>query len=309
LTSLPWRRLLGVVLVLAAGGYLALTIASNAQELRAFEWRARPVRLALSVVAHVAVLGWGVWVWSRVLRCFPGAAVPLPALQRIWFLSNLARYIPGKIFQFVAVAQLGRAGGLGVGVLLTSVVVHAGLSVISAGVLAIWTLGPLVLGAAEAPLAAAGVTALAVAAVHPAVLNGVLGLVPRLLRRPVIRWEAGWGDGLLLLGLCVVSWAAYGVAYHMLVSSLAELPWGFLPEMAGVNALSFVAGYLSLLPGGIGLREVAMTELLRGYLPGGVAAVVALLARLWTIAAELAGAGLAVLLARRAGMAREAPPS
>jgi glycosyltransferase 2 family protein len=303
LSPLPWRRLLGVLLIVAAGAYLTHTILSNAQELRAFQWQARPLRLVLSLIAHVLVLSWGVWVWSQVLRCFPGARVPLPALQRIWFVSNLARYIPGKIFQFVAVAQLGRAGGLGVGVLLTSVVVHAGFSLLAAGVLASWTLGTLFLPAPVVPWAAGGMTAIALAAVHPAVLNGILGVLPKLLRRPVIPWTADWGRGVLLLGLCLVSWAAYGVAYHLLVSALTEVSWSLLPQMAGVNALSFVAGYLSLLPGGIGLREVAMTELLRSYLPGGVAAVLALTARLWTIAAELAGAALAVVLARRAGMA------
>jgi glycosyltransferase 2 family protein len=300
---LPWRRLLGLLLVLAAAGYLAHTISANAQELRAFEWRARPLRLTLSVAAHVGVLVWGVWVWSRVLACLPGPRVPLPALQRIWFLGNLARYIPGKIFQFVAVAQLGRAGGMGVGVLLTSIVVHAGLSLASAAVLAAWTLAPLFLPAPHAFWAAVATTALALLAVHPAVLNAALGLAPRLLRRPVIPWQAGWRRGVLLLGLCLLSWSAYGVAYHLLVSSLADLPWRHLPQLAGVNALSFVAGYLSLLPGGIGLREVAMTELLRAYVPGGVAAVLALVARLWTIAAELLGAALALALARRAGMA------
>lgn len=301
--KLPWRRLVGVLLALAAAGYLAHTIAGNAQDLRTFEWRARPLRLALSVVAHVGVLAWGVWVWSRVLRCFPGAAVPLPELQRVWFLSNLARYIPGKIFQFVAVAQLGRAGGMPVGVLLTSVVVHAGFSLLSAAVLAAWTLGPLFLPPAAAWWLAGGATIVALGAVHPALLNAALGLVPRVLRRPVIPWQASWKASSLLLALSVTSWLAYGVAYHLLVSAVTDLPWRYLPQMAGVNALSFVAGYLSLLPGGLGLREVAMAELLRSYLPGGVSAVLALAARLWTIAAEVLGAVLALVLARRAGMA------
>jgi glycosyltransferase 2 family protein len=69
--------------------------------------------------------------------------------------------------------------------------------------------------------------------------------------------------------------------------------------MAGVNALSFLVGYASPLPGGAGLRELAMAELLRPYLPDGVAAVLSIASRLWTIAAELVGGALALALARR----------
>jgi glycosyltransferase 2 family protein len=291
-------RLLGAALVVAAAGWLAHTIAGNWQELRGFEWRARPLRLTASVFAHVAVLSWGVWVWRRVLRHFGYGALPLSTLLRIWFVSNLARYVPGKIFQFVAVAQLSRGAGLSAGVLLTSVLVHVGFSLLSAMVVAAWALGTVLVPAGGAAWVAAAATAGALAAVHPAVLNTLLGVVPRILRRPVIRWSGGWLDGVVLLALSVVNWAFYGVAFFLLVSALADVSWRLLPEMAGVNALSFVIGYVSLLPGGLGLREVAMTELLRPYLPGGVAAVLAIASRLWTIAAELLGAAIALAVSR-----------
>ncbi len=296
-----WLRLLGGLLIVAAGGYLAHTIAENWQELRTFDWRTDPLRLAASIAAHTAVLAWGVFVWGRVLRHFEhDAPVSLGTLMRIWFLSNLARYIPGKVFQFVAVAQLSRAAGLSARVLLTSVLVHTGFSLLSAAVVAAWTLGGVILPGDAWPWLAAGLTVAALLAVHPVVLNALLSAVPRLLRRPVIRWEAAWRNGVTLLGLSTLSWVLYGAAYHLLVSALADLPWRLLPEMAGVNALSFLIGYVSLLPGGMGLREVAMAELLRPFLPGGVAAVLAIASRLWTIAAELLGAGLALALSRGA---------
>ena len=53
-------------------------------------------------------------------------------LQRIWFLSNLARYLPGKVFQFIAVAQLSRGAGLSGAVLLTAMLVHTGITLLSA---------------------------------------------------------------------------------------------------------------------------------------------------------------------------------
>ena len=86
---------------------------------------------------------------------------------------------------------------------------------------------------------AAAVTLGAGLAVHPAFLNRLLAVIPRLLKKQVIRWKASWADGLALLGLSVLSWGLYGVAYHLFIAALADVPWSLLPQMAGVNALYF----------------------------------------------------------------------
>lgn len=310
MTRASWRRLLGALLVAAAVWYLADAIAGSWRELREFDWSVAPLRLAASVAAHVAVLAWGVWVWGRVLARFEHPPVGLRTLQRIWFLSNLARYVPGKVFQFVAVAQLSRAAGLSGPVLLTSMLVQTGLALLAAVVVSAWTLGGLLFPGVSSLWPGVAATAAGVLLVHPGLLNAVLAAIPRLLRREVIRWNGGWGDGVALLGLSVVSWLLYGGAYHLFVASLAAVPPGLLPALTGVNALSFVAGYASPLPGGAGLREVAMAGLLQPYLPAGVAAVLAIAARLWTIAAELLGGALAVAVVRlRARGAPEAGES
>ena len=292
------RRIAAVLLVVATVWWLGRLIAENWAELRRFHWRADPGLLAASVAAHVAVLAWGVWVWSRVLRHFDHPPVRAGMLQRIWFLSNLARYVPGKVFQFIAVAQLSRNAGLSGAVLLTSMLVHTGFSLLSAAVVSGWTLAPDVLPALPPLAVAVLVTAAAIVAVHPAFLNRLLALIPRLLKKQVIRWNARWIDGVALLALSVLNWGLYGVAYQMFMASLANVPWLLLPEMAGVNALSFLIGYVSPLPGGTGLREVTMTELLQPYMQPGVAAVMSIASRLWTIAAELLGGSLALLLVR-----------
>lgn len=293
-----WRRIAGILLVLVTAWWLGQMIADNWSELRRFDWRADPGLLAASVAAHVAVLAFGVWVWSRVLRHFEHPPVRLGTLQRIWFLSNLARYVPGKVFQFVAVAQLSRNAGLSGAVLLTSILVHTGITLLSSVVVAAWTLTEGIVRGVDPLWPALAATAGAVLAVHPAFLNRLLAVIPRLLKKDVIRWNAGWADGVLLLALSVVNWLLYGAAFHLFMASLADVPWPLMPQMAGVNALSFFLGYASPLPGGGGLREVSMTALLTPYLPDGVAAVLSLASRLWTIAAELLGGGLVLLLFR-----------
>jgi hypothetical protein len=302
-----WKKAATAILVAAAAWFLFRTIQDNWREIRGYPWHVDPVLLVASVAALVAVLAWGVFVWSRVLRRFEHLPVRLPTLQRIWFLSNLARYIPGSVFQLLTAAQLSRSAVLSAAVLLTSLLVHTALSMLSAVVVSAWTLAPGLFPALPAPWIAVGVTAAALLVVHPRLLNTVLGAIPRLLKREVIAWNGSWADGIVLLGLAVVSWAIYGGAYYLFVRSLMPLSPAALPVMTGVNALSFVAGVLTPLPGGLGVREAAMQRLLLPLLPAGVAGVISIAARLWSVAGELIGGAL-VLAFTRGGVEGAAPP-
>jgi glycosyltransferase 2 family protein len=299
-----WRRLLTFILIAAAGGFLFHTASANWADLRGFEWQVRGGVLALSIVAHVGVLAFGVFLWSRVLSHFTGPAGGFPTLLRIWSLSNAARYIPGGVWQFLTAAQLSRDAGVSGVLALTSMMVHVLLSLIAALTVSAIVLptdlpGPGLNLIGSLP-ARAGLIGLAVLVVHPRVINGALGLVPRLLRRDVLVWRGSWAEGIGLLVLANVSWLLYGAAYTLFVASLAPVGVNALLPFTAVNALSFTAGYLAVpVPGGVGVRESAMTLLLAPYLPAGVAAVVSVAARLWSIAAELLLVSLGLVLRPR----------
>ena len=306
--SPAWKKAATALVVAAAAWFLFRTIERNWRDIRGYPWHVDPLLLCASVVALVAVLVWGVFVWSQVLRRFEHPPVPLLTLQRIWFLSNLAKYIPGSVFQLVTAAQLSRSAGLSAAVLLTSLLVHTSLSLVAAVVVAAWTLAAGLFPAPLAPWVVAGVTAAAVLIVHPRVLNAVLGAIPRLLKRNVIGWNGSWLGGMSLVGLAMVNWTLYGGAYYLFVRSLTPISPAAVPVLTGVNALAFVAGVLSPLPGGLGVRETAMQQLLLPLLPAGVAGVISVAARLWSVSAELIGGAL-VLAFTRGGLQGAAPPA
>jgi uncharacterized membrane protein YbhN (UPF0104 family) len=156
------------------------------------------------------------------------------------------------------------------------------------------------------PWIALAVTAAAVAIMHPRVLNAVLGAIPRLLKKNVIGWNGSWLGGIALLALTMVSWVLYGGAYYLFVRSLTPMPFSALPVLTGVNALAFLAGVLTPLPGGLGVREAAMQQLLLPLLPAGVAGVISVAARLWSVTAELIGGAL-VLAFTRGGLQAASP--
>lgn len=292
-------RLLAVALVLAALLFLGLTIARNADELRDFDWNLDPALLVASLAAHVLVLAWGVVVWHRIIMLTTHQRIGLLALQRISFTSSIARYIPGKIWQLVAAAQMAGRVGLSGAAVLTSMAIQVGFTLLaavllSAATIAIpetWPIGRLAL----VVVCAVGAVLLS----HPFVIRTALGLLPRALHRDVLAWTGGWADGLVLLALSLVSWLVYGAAFWLFVSSLMDTPARLVLPLAGVNALSFVVGYLVFVaPAGLGAREFAMTGLLGSLIPSYVAATVAILFRIWTITAELLGAAIFTIAGR-----------
>ncbi|HEX7238934.1 MAG TPA: lysylphosphatidylglycerol synthase domain-containing protein, partial [Longimicrobiaceae bacterium] len=256
--------------------------------LRSFRWEVRPWLLLLSVLLLSLVLLWGVVVWQLLLRrC--GVRVPFRPLARAWFLANLSRYIPGVVWQFVSLAQLGPSVGLTPAVTVTSLLVQMGFLLLSAGALGVWLL-PAPLAGPLGPFLVVlrWMAPLVVVAVHPRVIRAALKLFSRVTRRSVLDWTGSWTDGLLLLALSALSWCLYGAAFHLFLASFVALPLSALPAVTAMNALAFIVGYVVVVaPGGAGFKEGALALLLAGLVPGGVAAALAIVSRLWTIAGEV----------------------
>jgi hypothetical protein len=291
------RRGLGVLLVAATLVFLGLAIARNWGQISSYDWRIRPLELAASVLLLVGAMVWGVLVWHRVLHRYEADGLRFRTLLWVWFLSNLARYVPGKIWQFVGAVQLGRRAGVAPAVLLTSMLIHAGLTVVSAAMVSLLAMPTLMdeLGpAAAAAVVLAGVGGIGL--VHPAVLNRGLRMVPQKLATDGLAWAGSWSDGIGLLAMSVVAWLIYGAAFAVFADSIVGIPWSVAPALVAANALAFLVGYVLFTPGGIGTREAALALMLGPVGSLGVAALIAVAFRLWLILGEVAGAAAIAVL-------------
>jgi hypothetical protein len=303
------RSLLAAGLVAATLVFLGLAIARHWSQIASYDWRIRPVELGASVLLLIAAMAWGVYVWHRVIARFDAPGLRFPVLLRIWFLSNLARYVPGKIWQFVGAVQLGRRAGIAPAVLLTSLVIHTGITLVSAALVSLVALP--VLLAELGPLAGGLVAAaaiLGIGAVHPRVLNFGLGLIPDRLYDQGLAWTGSWTDGIRLLALAVVAWLVYGAAFALFADSLVGIPLSAAPALVAANALAFLVGYMVMVtPGGLGAREAALALMLGPLGSLGIAAIIAVAFRLWLILGEVVGAGLVTALPGTAPREAAAP--
>lgn len=218
-----------------------------------------------------------------------GAPLSLGDSARIWFVSNLARYIPGALWQMGALAVLARQQGASASAATSAALV---LTVVNT------LCGLAVVLAFGNTLATASVT-------HwLPVLVGVVGLAAlRWIAPPVVRWLAArTGRELRLPALSarmvgaavigsVLSWLAYGVAFKLFVAgTLPNVELSYAAAIA-IYAASYLAGFLSLgPPAGIGVADGALVWLLTagGIAAPGEAVVISALTRLWRTALEIA---------------------
>lgn len=251
-----------------------------------------------AVAAMVAAL----FVWRGVLADL-GSPVAVRDAARVFYLSQLGKYVPGSVWSMVAQVELSRdlhiprRTSVAAGVVSVAVSVTVGLASGSAVLLL------------AAPAAAARYRWLLLAVpvlltlLHPKVLSRALGLGYRLLRREPLPKAPTWPGMLRVAGFQLVVWLCLGLHTWPLLAGMGADPTRALPVAIGGYALAYSAGQLAVgLPAGAGVREAVLVLAFAPLLPGSAAAalVVALLSRISLVVVDIGMAALQPALARRA---------
>ena len=291
-----FRRPLAWLVALVALAFLARILFDSGAELQRYPISIEPFTLALSFIALIVPLVLAVPLWLWGLRWL-GAPLSFAGAVRIWFLSNVVRYVPGSIWQPVTMVVLARERGIDEVRTATSVALNWILSNLSGLLVAglYWAVNPDSTSRERLwllPLIALA----ALAALHPAVLGRLLRLALRATRRPESEHALTFGKLVFLLMMHCAVWVCYGIAFAIFWSALYPLDWRDLPRLTGVFAGAYAIGFLSLLtPSGLGVREGALVFFLSGVYPAAVVTVVALLSRVWLIVGELLCTGLVLV--------------
>ena len=296
-TLRPWLSAGVFVLALA---FLSALLASQWQQLRAFDWQVTPGWVLLALV-----ILWLTWLlelnqWRFILGRL-GGPLPYRRAAQIWFLSNLIRYIPGNVWQFLGMAEMAAANGVPRLVTLASIAIHQAISTLAGLLLAAlyfaitgavtWldTLRPLL-----------WLAPIALVFLHPRTLQWALNWALALVKRPPIQVTLTLRDLLRLFAAYLVVWLGFGLGFAALVRAFTPLPAGAVPWLIASFAAAYVLGYLSMLtPSGLGVREGVLVLLLEPLLPAPLPVVIALAARIWMTVGELGAAGVAGLTLRR----------
>ena len=133
---------------------------------------------------------------------------------------------------------------------------------------------------------------------HPRILNGLLNIALRILKREPVNLTLRYSDILLITLAWCGSWLLAGIAFYLLtLAFVPNLPITALPICMGVYAIAWDFGFVTFItPSGLGFRELAVAVLFALALPaipGGIVAIIAVLQRVVSTVAELLCVGTA----------------
>ena len=283
-----------------AGGYFVVrAVAVNRADVAAAAAGARPAWLVVGLLAAAAgMTGIGL-AWRASLRVL-GSDLDLISSMRGYFVGQLGKYVTGGVWAVMGRAEWARTAGVPAATAYSSVLLSMGSAYLAAVVLvaALVPLAGLREGADRRYLLVLLFLPLGFALIHPRVVRLTLRLLRGVFRRDLVVEIPSWGSTSRVVLRQVPSWVLIGG------SSLA-FAWGLGADGDAINvvvatAVAWIVGFIALpVPGGIGVREATFVAL-ASTLPTGIAASVAVIARLAFITVDASGAALTTLiLARR----------
>jgi uncharacterized membrane protein YbhN (UPF0104 family) len=313
------KVLLGLVLV-AGVGY-ALWLGLSDPQIWQFEWHLQPLPIAVGFLMMLASSATTAPLWLVVYRGL-GGKIDTPSGVRIFLVTNIGKYLPGKVMHAAGRVALLQERGQPASIGVTSVLVELALSLLGAAIVSVISI-PLLIPLLAKLVLSEDSTLVAYITDHLALISwlsylvvplGLIGLHPKVMG-PLLRFASKRLPGrntelctdlppyrtiLLLLVAYVVLWIAMSIALFVTSHTVVDaLDVSHLPAISGIAALSYLFGLVVPTPAGMGAREGLMILLLSTMMPAPAAAVTAILYRIVSISAEMLAAGLSILLSRK----------
>lgn len=297
---------LQALFVLAVLFFLGRVLLTQWAQIKAFPWHFRIVPLMLSMAFQLAAIFFWATIWCRMVGRWLAHPMRWIDGTLIYVLSNLVKYVPGSIWGYASRVYLGADKGLDAINVGISTVWEVGIAVVASLLLSSVTLFPYLRSIDQRLLCSLLIVALlCFCGLLPPVSRWWMRLISNRKiahRASYVRWQDFW----LYLSTALATHVLVGIAFFFFVYSLTDVSPRSVWGLAGIWSFSATSGLVVVLaPYGIGVREGILTWLLQIFVSPGVAILISLASRLWTICGELLAVLLALALLRILGQERK----
>jgi hypothetical protein len=321
----PWLQRLAVLAITAAiFAYILKPVVARWDLVRERVWATSWAHFGAGAAMFAFFLfAFRAMEWRYILGVFVRRRwLPVPAAVRIWSTSELARYLPGAIWQVVGRVYLVKPYGVRGSVCSASQMLELTIFLLANVIVAVACMCYLGVRNLSGPAERWVYAAMALVPVlsfllHPRILYGIINRVLARLGKPSIpgrmRFEELFGR---------LAWSVIGLLFQgVIIWFVVSKPLGGLPlvkwwVVAGPYCLAWVAGFLAFwAQGGLGVRELVFVAAMEVALPpqtralfpdplvrAGVLAFLSVLLRLWATAGEIILAGIAYVADYRGAM-------
>ncbi len=298
--SRDWRRVVvgGGVLCLALGGAF---IAVYRDRHTFFETIKNIGAEAVVASALCGLLGVAstYLIWREVLSGL-GVDLPFGSGARVFFTSQLGKYVPGSVWPVVMQMEAGKARGASrrtmLGANLTTIVLSCTGGLIAAAILLpvydAHALDHYWWGLLALPLL--------LALLHPRALPGLMDRVFLLLHRPPLGERLDARHEARAFAWSLPMWLFLGLHLSILAGAASHWDASVFLLCIGGMALAVSLGILFIpAPAGAGVRDVILVLVLGSVMGSAQALAVVVASRAILIACDVAIAGLAAVTVRR----------
>ncbi len=294
-----WQRLAQRVIVLVLVALVITVLVRRWGEVRPLLERLSVAVVVASLAAVTLGMLGSFLAWRALLTDF-GHRLPFTGGMRVYFLGNLAKYVPGSVWQAVAQTELGRDYRVPRRTSAAALVVSMVAGVGTGALVAVVTLPfvePEALHRYWWVLLALPVAAVVL---WPPALNRIIDWLLRLARQEPLPVPASLGGMLRAVGWDLLGWLGFGLQVWLLARALGVHHPALFLQAVGAFAAAWCVGFLIVFaPAGGGARELALVFLLKPSVPTATAWVIALVSRLLFTVGDLAWGGAALVAERR----------
>ena len=281
-------RVLQIVLAAIVIVFVARKLAAEWGAVKLALDQARPNWLALAASGVIVLATYAILIetWRVLLRGWQHE-IPFMDAARIWTISNLGKYLPGKVWSITALVVMSReygvsaAEGATASVLVTLVNTIVGFAV------------AIIAGASLLRLPPWSVYLIAAIAVgvlaSPSALPMLGALFGRVLKREIVLRPLANRVLVIAAALTAIAWVMYGLAFWLFTLGVLGFAPGALRDYIAIFAGSYLIGFVAIFsPAGVGVREGAMgVALERAGFATGPAYLLVVASRLWLTALEV----------------------
>ena len=252
--------------------------------------------LVPAAVCAVAGMFLMAWRWGAAILAVGGHASGPHRVISAFFVGEEGKYIPGAVWAALGRSELARREGYERSVAYSSVALslvgcYLAAAITALGLAVVGLIG----GSIDMPWWPVAVVAVGgVAAMHPAVSRRIHALASRVLKRKLVIEIPSWGRCLRLTATYIPVWILIAAATTLVTRSLVpHLP---IARVALAAVVSWIIGFITPSPGGIGVREAVFVAV--AGVAAGPAAAAAILARVLFVLVDSIGAGVGWMVLR-----------
>lgn len=218
--------------------------------------------------------------WTSIIRQLHGE-ISARRILRIFAHSIFGRYIPGLVWETVSRTNLASREGIKPATVVAATVYELLYSSLSAGIIILVSfMSPSYRQLVPIWLVSLVITGLVLASIFSRHLLKIGFQKLRVTFEPRNMWPFG------PIAMYILFFSAYGLGFAFFSASIAGGLDNLIYFIAAYS-FSIFMGTFNITPAGLGIREGILTVALGAVLPLPVAALISVLARIWTMVSEL----------------------